>query len=195
VTSESEVLTLVKDVNRPQLFGLASPSDGVLNADDLISVTFNEDIQQALLTDNNFVVSGVLNGAQVKHDVALSAQNTDYAAKTEANINLARKDFSADMWVRVTDAGDIFCHGNGDERFKLSINDNDKLVVTIGNESYTSTNAIEKNTWTFLAFTYKFENGNSLLNARAITDNYTREMFTNQAVADYAGTGGITLGK
>ena len=195
VTSESEVLTLVKDVNRPQLFGLASPSDGVLNADDQISVTFNEDIQQALLTDNNFVVSGVLNGAQVKHDVALSAQNTDYAAKTEASINLARKDFSADMWVRVTEAGDIFSHGNGDERFKLSVNDNDKLVVTIGNESYTSTNAIEKNTWTFLAFTYKFESGNSVLNARAVTDNSTRDMFTNQAVADYAGTGGVTLGK
>ena len=195
VTSESEALTLVKDVNRPQLFGLASPSDGVLNADDQISVTFNEDIQQALLTDNNFVVSGVLNGAQVKHDVALSAQNTDYAAKTEASINLARKDFSADMWVRVTEAGDIFTHGNGDERFKLSVNDNDKLVVTIGNESYTSTNAIEKNTWTFIAFTYKFESGNSMLNARAITDNYTRDMFTNQTVADYAGTGGITLGK
>ena len=195
VTSESEVLTLVKDMNRPQLFGLASPSDGVLNADDQISVTFNEDIQQALLTDNNFVVSGVQNGAQVKHDVALSAQNTDYAAKTEASINLARKDFSADMWVRVTEAGDIFSHGNGDERFKLSVNDNDKLVVTIGDETYISTNAIEKNTWTFLAFTYKFESGNSLLNARAVTDNYTRDMFTNEAVVDYAGTGGITLGK
>ena len=195
VTSESEVLTLVKDMNRPQLFGLASPTDGVLNADDMVSVTFNEDIQQALLTDNNFVVSGVLNGAQVRHDVALSAQNTDYAAKTEASINLARKDFSADMWVRVTEAGDIFSHGNGDERFKLSVNDNDKLVVTIGDETYISTNAIEKNTWTFLAFTYKFESGKSLLNARAVTDNYTTDMFTNVEVADYAGTGGITLGK
>ena len=195
VTSESEVLTLVKDVASPQLFGLASPSDGVLNASDQISVTFNEDIQQALLTDNNFVVSGVQNGAQVKHDVALSAQNTDYAARTEASINLARKDFSADMWVRVTDAGDIFTHGNGDERFKLSVNDNDKMVVTIGDESYTSTNAIEKNTWTFITFSYKYESGNSMLNARAITDSYTRDMFMNQAVADYAGTGGITLGK
>ena len=194
VTSESEVLTLVKDVNRPQLFGLASPSDGVLNADDLISVTFNEDIQQAVLKDNNFVVSGVLNGAQVKHDVALSAQNTDYAAKTEASINLARKDFSADLWVRVDEAGDIFTHGNGDERFRLSVDDNNKLVVTIGNESYTSTNAIEKNTWTFLAFAYKFESGSSVLSARAVTDTYTRDMFANQPVADYAGTGGITLG-
>ena len=195
VTAESEVLTLVKDVHRPQLFGLASPTDGILNTGDEISLTFNEDIQKELLTDNNFVVSGVLNGADVAHDVALSAQNTERAAYTEASFNLAQKDFSADMWVNVTAAGDIFAHGNGEEKFKLSIDEDNHLVVTIGSESYTSTKTIEKNTWTFLAFNYNYESGSSVLNVRAVTDNATEDLFVNTAVADYAGTGKIMLGQ
>ena len=195
VTSESEVLTLVKDVNSPQLFGLANPSDGVLNAGDEISMTFNEDIQQNRLTKNNIVVSGVLNGAQVKHDVALSAQNTERAAYSEASINLAKKSFAADMWVRVSSAGDILTHGNGDEKFKVSIDADNHLVVTIGSESYTSTKTIERNTWTFLAFNYEYASGRSLLNARAVTDISTEELFKNTAVADYVGMGSITLGQ
>ena len=195
VTSESEVKTIIKDVKRPQLFGLANPSDGVLNAGDEITITFNEDIQKEMLTDNNFVVSGVLNGAEVQHDVALAAQNTERAAYTDADINLAKKDFSADMWVNVTEAGDIFTHGNGDEKFKLGIDDNNKLVVTIGSESYTSTKSIDKNTWTFLAFNYDYESGASMLNARAVTANGTKDLFTNAEVADYTGTGAIMLGQ
>jgi hypothetical protein len=195
VTSESEVLTLVKDVNSPQLFGLANPSDGVLNADDEISISFNEDIQQNRLTKNNIVVSGVLNGAEVKHDVALSAQNTDRAAYTEASFNLAKKSFAADMWVRVSAAGDILTHGNGDEKFKLSVDAGNHLVVTIGSESYTSTKTIEKNTWTFLAFNYEYADGSSLLNARAVTDNSTTDLLKNVPVADYTGMGNITLGQ
>ena len=195
VTSESEVLTVVKDLSRPQLFGSANPKDGVLNSDEDISVTFNEDIQRELLTKNNFVVSGVLNGAQVQHNVALSAQGTEQAAYTEANINLAQKDFAADMWVRVTDAGDIFTHGNGTEKFEVGVNDDNKLVVKIGDQTYTSTKTIEKGVWTFLAFNYHYESGNSQLNARAVTANGTENLFTNEVVADYAGIGNIALGK
>ena len=194
VTSESEVLTVVKDLSRPQLFGLASPSDGVLNGDDEIGVTFNEDIQKELLTKNSFVVSGVLNGAQVQHDVALSAQGTERAAYTEASFNLSNKSFSTDMWVRVAESGDIFIHGRGDETFKVSTNSDNQLVVTIGGESYTSAEAIDKNTWTFLSLTYSYEQGNSSLSARAVTANETKDLFVNKAVADYAGIGSITLG-
>ncbi len=195
VTSESEVLTLVKDVSRPQPFGIANPSDGVLNSDDEISLTFNEDIQKNILTDNNIIVSGVLNEAKIHHDVALSAQGTDCAAYTEAEINLAQKDFSSDMWVRVTDAGDILAHGNGEEKFKVSVDANDHIVVTIGSESYISTNTIEKNVWTFLAFAYSYEQGNSQLNVRAVSDSGTNDLFRNEVVADYSGTGSLTLGQ
>ena len=195
VTAESDVLTVVKDLKRPQIFGLANPTDGVLNGDDEISITFNEDIQQGMLTKNNIIVSGVLNGAEVAHDVALSAQNTERAAYTQANFNLARKSFSGDVWVRVTDTGDILTHGNGDEKFKLSINADGKLVVTIGNHSYTSVKTIEKNNWTFLSFSYNYDAGSSHLNACAVTADDTKTLFDNEAVTDYNGTGSITLGQ
>lgn len=194
VTSESEVLTVVKDLSRPQLFGLASPSDGVLNVDDEIGVTFNEDIQKELLTKNNFVVSGVLNGAHVQHDVALSAQGTERAAYSEASFNLAGKSFSTDMWVRAAESGDIFIHGRGDETFKVSINTAGQLVVTIGTGSYTSVETIPMNTWTFLSLAYSYEEADSRLSARAVTANDTKDLFVSKAVADYAGIGSITLG-
>jgi hypothetical protein len=195
VSTKSEELTVIKDVSRPQLYGLANPNDGILNSGDEISVTFNEDIQRGMLTKNNFVISGVLNGAEVQHDVALSAQNTERAAYTEASFNLAQKDFSADMWVRVTDAGDIFTHGNGTDKFKVSVNAEGNLVVTIGSESYTSTKAIEKNTWTFLAFNYEYDGDGGLFSARAVTANSTNDLFNKVAVAEYKGTGAITLGQ
>ncbi|MBQ3630967.1 MAG: hypothetical protein II949_06980 [Prevotella sp.] len=195
VTTESDILTVVKDLSRPQLFGAANPTDGILNADDEISVTFNEDIQKEMLIKNNIIVSGVLNGDQVQHDVALSAQNTERAAYTEAGINLAQKSFSGDVWVRVTAAGDIFTHGNGDEKFKLSVDANNHLVVTIGNDSYTSEESIDKETWTFIAFSYNYESGNSHLKARAVTANGTKDLFYDKPVADYRGTGAITLGQ
>lgn len=195
VTSESEELTVVRDLSRPQLFGLARPADGVLNASDEISVTFNEDIEKELLTKNNFVVSGVLNGAKVQHDVALSAQNTECAAYTEASINLARKSFSTDMWVRATGSGDVFTHGSGDERFTMSIDANHRLVVTIAGESYTSAESITENTWTFLTLSYSYEQSGSRLNVRAVTANDTKTLFADESVADYSGTGSIVLGR
>ena len=195
VTAESEVLTMVKDLQRPQLFGSANPNDGILNAGDEISLTFNEDIQKALLTDNNFVVSGVLNGNEVQHDVALSAQNTERAAYTEASYNLSQKDFSVDMWVRVTSAGDIFVHGTGDNKLKMSVDDTNHIVATIGKMTYVSNDVIDKDTWTFLTFSYKYKSGDSHLSARAVTANGRKDLFSNKQVADYTGTGAITLGQ
>ncbi len=199
ITSESDELTVVKDLKRPQLFGAASPSDGVLNSGDEIGVTFNEDIQKEMLTKNNIFVSGVLNGYKLQHDVALSAQSTERAAYTQTMFNLAKKSFSGDIWVLVNDnaneVGDIFTHGNGNEKFKLSIDANDKLVATIGDQSYTSAEAIEKGTWTFLTFSYNYEQGSSQLSARAVTANDTKDLFEDLDVADYAGTGSITLGQ
>ncbi len=195
VTSESEVLTLVKDVQRPQLFGAANPNDGILNAGDEISLTFNEDIQKAMLTDNNIQVSGVLNGAEVQHDVALSAQNTERAAYTEASYNLSEKDFSVDMWVRASSTGDIFIHGTGDNKFKMSVDDTDHIVATIGDTTVVSDEAIDKDEWTFLTFSYKYKQGDSRLSARAVTANGRRFLFANRKVKDYTGTGAITLGQ
>ena len=94
----SQELSIVKDMQRPTPLGQPEPSNGILNIGDDLSVTFNDIILKGELTKAaNFKVTGVLNGAPVAHWTAMSMQNTTAAtAATEANINLAGKDFSFD---------------------------------------------------------------------------------------------------
>ena len=58
-------------------------------------------------------MTGVLNGSTVAHQTALELENTAQTAATEANINLANKDFSVDMWVKANGAGTLLSHGTG----------------------------------------------------------------------------------
>ena len=101
VTNVSEEILVVKDMSRPKPLGQPQPTDGILSAGDELSVLFNETILNGELTkDQNFRVTGVLNGSEVAHQTALELENTVQTAATEANINLANKDFSVDMWVK-----------------------------------------------------------------------------------------------
>src|SRR5574344_1393654 len=87
VTRLSDVITVTKDLARPQVIGNANPSDGILSAGDEIGVTYNETIRNGMLSqDNNFIVTGTLNGAKIAHDVALKMENSDKAADTEDEI-------------------------------------------------------------------------------------------------------------
>ena len=104
----SEELPLIKDMMIPRPLGTPEPSDGVLDIGDDLSLTFNENIIKGVLTkDNNFTVSGVLNGARIAHETALSLNGTGNIAATDANIMLAGKDFSIDMWLYLGSSGTI----------------------------------------------------------------------------------------
>ena len=192
----SEELTLVKDMQRPTPLGQPEPSDGILNIGDDLSVSFNETILKGELTKTaNFKVTGVLNGQPVAHWTALSMQNTSATASTEANINLAGKDFSFDAWVNLAaGAGTLLSHGNGTSRMSVGINADQKLVVTISGETYTSTNTVPTGKWAFLTLSYRNTASGSLLNASVADDANTTNLFVDKAVAGYKGNGKLTVG-
>ena len=196
ITKESDVVTVIKDMKKPQLFGNANPSDGVLNAGDEISLTFNEDIRQSMLTEtNNFKITAALNGQQVAHSVALDGQATECAAKTEASINLANKDFSMDMWVNFSGAGTLLSHGNGAEKMDISTDASGHLVVKIGEETYTSGKAITPNKWVFLTLNYQATKNGGVLNAMFAKDDTQTMLFTDKNVVTYEGNGALAVGK
>ncbi len=195
VYGTSEEIKLVKDQSAPKLFGSANPSDGILNADDEISVAFNEDIVSADLRESNFVIQAAVNGQQVAHSVALKAQNADYAAKTDAQISLGQKDFSADMWVNYSAAGTLFSHGSGSEKFEVGTDANGHLTLTIGENTYTSTNTIPTGKWIFLTFNYAYNGDTSKFSALFANDASDIQLFDNETVAGYAGTGSLSLGR
>ena len=192
----SEEVSLVKDQSAPKLFGYANPADGILNADDEIGVTFNEDIVSADLSQSNFVIQAAVNGQQVAHSVALAAQNTDRAAYTESSINLAKKDFSADMWVNYSSAGTLLSHGNGgEEKFEVGTDADGHLVLNIGENTYTSTATLTKDKWVFLTFNYAYDGDQSKFSALFAEDATDTQLFNNETVAGYEGSGSLTLGR
>ena len=192
----SEELDLVKDMQCPTPLGQPEPADGILNIGDDLSVTFNEIILKGELTKTaNFKVTGVLNGQPVAHWTALSMQNTAAAASTDANINLAGKDFSFDAWINLTaGAGTLLSHGNGTTKMTVGIDADQKLVVTIAGVTYTSANTVPTGKWAFLTLSYRNTGSGSLLNASVADDANTTNLFVDKAVVNYNGNGRLTVG-
>ena len=192
----SDEIALVKDMQRPTPLGIPEPSDGILDAGDEISVTFNEPILKGELKKNsNFIVTGVLNGSTVAHETALSMQNTETTAATEAGINLAGKDFSADMWVNIKGGGTILTHGSGASKIAFATDASGKLVVTIGDKTYTSQKAIPTNEWVFLSLSYGNTDNGGILNATVASNASEISLFIDENVAKYKGNGPLSVGK
>ena len=193
VTRYSDEVALVKDMQRPTPIGIPEPADGILNIGDELSVTFNEAILKGELTNEaNFKVTGVLNGAEVDHETALSMTATEAAAATDADINLAGKDFAFDMWVNLTQgARTLLSHGNGASKLTIGTDASNKLVVTIGGTSYNSTTAIPANKWSFLSLSLTAD---GKLNAAVAYDDNQSILFSDKNVGAYSGQGPIALG-
>ena len=192
----SDEIAFVKDMQRPTPLGLPEPADGILQAGDEISVTFNEPIVKGELTkERNFSVTGVLNGAEVAHETALSMQNTETTAATEASITLAGKDFSADMWVNIQGPGTILSHGAGTSNIMIGTDASGKLTVSIGNNTYTSTKVMPKNKWAFLTLSYKNTEEGGELNATAASGSETTSLFSGLPVVKYEGNGPLAVGR
>lgn len=196
VYNTSEEIALVKDMARPQPLGTPSPTDGILSAGDDISIEFNENFLKGELTkEANFLVTGVLNGAEVSHSTALGMTGAAATAATAADINLAGKSFSIDTWVNVEGAGTLLSHGKGQQKFVVSVDDAGKLNVKIGSNTYTSEDAIPMGLWSYLTISYTAAaDGNTLVAAVAEGSN-TTQLFKGETVVAYEGNGPIVIGQ
>ncbi len=192
ITRESNEVALVKDMERPRPLGQPEPTDGIFDIGDEVSLNFNEAFLKGELTKiKNFSITGVLNGAELAHETALSMQGTDVAAQTEASINLNEKDFSIDTWVNITGEGTLLSHGQADDKLTVGTNADGKLVIEIAGQTYTSTNAVPKNEWAFLTMNVTAA---GKLNANVATANETITLFNSQDVVAYKGNGPIAVG-
>ena len=191
----SDEMALVKDLQRPTPMGQPEPADGILDIGDELSVTFNEAILKGELTkEANFKVTGVLNGAEIAHETALSMTNTaTAAASTEAAINLYKKDFAFDMWVKLTGGtGTLLSHGKGADKMSIDTDADGKLAVTIAGNTYTSDNTVTTDKWVFLSLSLTAD---GTLNATMADDANTTVLFKNLPVVPYKGNGPLCVGK
>ncbi|MGM9694252.1 MAG: LamG-like jellyroll fold domain-containing protein [Alloprevotella sp.] len=196
ITVSSNEIAIVKDMAKPKPLGMPQPSNGILGIGDDICLTFNEEIVKGALTrDNNFEVTAVLNGAQVAHHTALAMQGATRTASTEAPISLAGKSFSTDCWLLVESKGTILTHGNGKEKFALAVDDDDHLVVTIGEHEYVSEQVMPKDNWCYLTVSFEDRDSLSILNATVSEDATSTRLFKDCETVTYKGVGSLSIGE
>lgn len=192
ITVSSPEIQMIKDMVAPQLMGKASPSTGVLTPDGEVSVLFNEMIKSANITTNNITVKAVLNGATLQHSVGLNFTN-GAPASTEATISLANRSFSLESWYKrvVNQPGVLFAHG---DQFSLAFNADNKVVVTINGQIFTSVATLTNENWQYIGFSYN--NDNKTFSVYALYESTNATLFNNQVVTkSYIGNGRLVVGK
>lgn len=196
VYNTSEEIALVKDMQRPQPLGMPTPTNGILSPGDDVSIEFNENFLKGELTKTaNFIVTGVLNGAEVSHATALGMTGTANTASTEADINLAGKSFAIDAWVKLKDAGTLLSHGKGQQKLVVGVDDNRHLQVKIGSNVYTSKAEMPTDKWAYLTMNYAVTDKGNTLKAAVAEDATTTDLFTDETVAAYEGNGPLAIGQ
>lgn len=196
VYNTSEEIALVKDMQRPQPLGMPTPTNGILSPGDDVSIEFNENFLKGELTKTaNFIVTGVLNGAEVSHATALGMTGTDNTAATEADINLAGKSFAIDAWVNLNGAGTLLTHGKGEQKLVVGMDENRHLQVKIDDNVYTSKTEMPTDKWAYLTINYAANANGCTLKAAVAEDATTTDLFTDEAVAAYDGNGPLAIGQ
>ncbi len=196
VSNESETIALVKDMARPQVLGNPNPSDGILNAGDEISVTYNEDIRNSMLSkSDNFIVQAVLNDAKVDHNVALKLDSTaQFAASTEADIVLGNKSFAVDMWVNLSSGGTLLNHASKSESFTMSVAPTGQLIVNVDGKQITSQKMIPFNKWNFVTLSYVEGEDSSKVSASVAYDAEQILLFVDVKMPNYGATAPLNIG-
>ena len=151
----SSEVNVVKDNVRPRNLTTPEPTDGILRYGDDIIVEFNEDIVPGYVSDKNIIVTAKLNNQPIQHDVAL--QLIPYGGTGAQTVNpiFLNGDFSIEFWVKWTQGGHLIRWGKGVSITSLAIDFNGHLIVLVGENTYISTDVLPKDTWTYIAVSYK----------------------------------------
>lgn len=191
VYNYSAVHTGIKDMYNPRLFGSAQPANGVLTVNDEVMLTFNEPIADGLLTDNNFSVTGVRNGAQTDHSVSVRLDGKNDVLVSEFQRNWSGKNLTIEMWTLADKAQDavLFSQGNANSSIELATTSDNRLKVKVAEKTIVSDKAFdyEQGTWAHVALVYNNE-GN-------VSAYYNYEQLISAAeVGEYNGEGAYVFG-
>ena len=142
---------------RPHSFGSPSPADGILDPNDDLQISFNENIKETDLGDLNFSLSGILNGSEIRHDASLYFDG-DVTMTIPTGLNLQNKSFTIEMWINAESTGDLFQQGYLDgNSMTFAIKPGNKLKFRMGDVSIESTTLIELNEWVHVASSFNIE--------------------------------------
>lgn len=142
ITSESKVLSGVKDTRRPQLFGTPQPKTGVVGAGDNIVFDFSEDIEYNYLqATTNFEVLGETNETAIQEAPSLQFGGVGYAM-TQSRRNFADKSITLEVMIKPDESNSdmpIFSHGSDGKSLQLWLTKEKhlKAIVDNGDELYT----------------------------------------------------------
>lgn len=187
----SAVHSGIKDMYNPRLFGSAQPANGILTVNDEIRLNFNESIAEGLLTDKNFEVTGVRNGAQTDHSVSVRFDGENDELTTEFVRNWHGKPLTVEMWILADKPQDavLFSQGTANSAIELGITADNRLRVKVGGKETTSNKPFdyEQGTWANVAMVYDGENKVSAYY------NWV-EMISEVETNGYAGEGSYRFG-
>lgn len=191
VYNYSAVHSGIKDMYNPRLFGSAQPANGVLTVNDEVMLTFNEPIADGLLTDNNFSVTGIRNGAQTDHSVSVRLDGKNDELVSEFQRNWSGKNLTIEMWTLADKPQDavLFSQGNANSSIELATTSDNRLKVKVADKTIVSDKAFdyEQGTWAHVALVYNNE-GN-------VSAYYNYEQLISAAeVGEYNGEGTYVFG-
>lgn len=191
VYNYSAVHSGIKDMYNPRLFGSAQPANGVLTVNDEVMLTFNEPIADGLLTDNNFSVTGIRNGAQTDHSVSVRLDGKNDELVSEFQRNWSGKSLTIEMWTLADKPQDavLFSQGNANSSIELATTSDNRLKVKVADKTIVSDKAFdyEQGTWAHVALVYNNE-GN-------VSAYYNYEQLISAAeVGEYNGEGAYVFG-
>ncbi|MDL2262268.1 T9SS type A sorting domain-containing protein [Bacteroidales bacterium OttesenSCG-928-I21] len=186
----------IKDMRRPTVFGKAQPADGVLSGANDIMIQFNENINEGLITENNFTVRGIKNGSQTSHTTAIHFDGLSSYMETEQEINLEDKSFTIEFWMKRNSLGasTILTHGTSEEALTIEFTNDNKLQVRMANTVVTSNYTFENTQeWTYWAVVYDGEA--STITAYSAVGSTQRTEIDNAFVNRYYKTANIILAR
>lgn len=194
----SAVIGGLADRVNPHPFGTPSPADGVLDPNDDISIQFNEPIEAGSLTRENFQLTGVVNGQEVRHDKVVSFDGaTDYL-EVANGFDFASGSFTVEFWAKRNTLGTkqtVISQGTtSNNQFSVGFNTANKVEVTIGSQTYASNFSIlDDTTWHHYAVVYDKAGLNLDISDRS--SSFTQTSTTNNFFSNYVSGGKTYFGK
>ncbi|HXC03528.1 MAG TPA: LamG-like jellyroll fold domain-containing protein, partial [Bacteroidia bacterium] len=135
VMNQSPVVSGVVDRINPAPFGTPSPGTGILNPGDDISIQFNKPLDGGALSDYNFDIRGVLNGAPVAHSTSLYFDGTTAYAEVDGGATIQKRNFTFEFWAKRSALGEEAVISRGPDATQslfIGFNPSNQLAVRFG---------------------------------------------------------------
>ena len=160
ILTASDVVSGVKDTKRPVLFGSPQPAGGILGIADEVMLRFNEAINEGLVTQQCFQVTGTRAGSILTRAASIRFDGEGSVLTTEARRCWNGHSFTMEASVLVDgpSAHDatILSHGNANSSFELALTPEHHLQVSVGESTLTSAAPVDfrEGEWQHVAVAY-----------------------------------------